>query len=213
MSKQPTKRLSRQERHDALLQATYECVVQKGLEGTTIRDIADYAQVTFGLIRHYFASKDELIEATYTAVTADMTKHAQIAAQQAGPDPADQLTAFVTASLSEPFVSREYLAFWSNFVGKVLFDPRTRALHNAGYWQYRNVLTRLVDQTLRQAGHQVSQSEVALAVVKVNAVIDGMWIESCLDVEAVQHVDLVQAGIDAVGAVLNVPLGAGVSAE
>jgi AcrR family transcriptional regulator len=206
MTKQAKKRLSRQERYDTLVDATYRCVAQNGLDGTTIRDIAELAGVTFGLIRHYFANKEELIEATYTTVTADMTKIAQIAAEQAGPDPAEKLSAFITASLSEPFVNPQYLAFWSNFVGKVLFDPRMRELHEQGFWRYRQVLTDLVTQTLTQAGQTPDQEALALAVIKVNAVIDGMWIEACLGVDALRGPDLAQAGIDAVAAVLEVPL-------
>lgn len=206
MAKQVKKRLSRQERYDTLIDATFRCVAQNGLDGTTIRDIAELAGVTFGLIRHYFANKEELIEATYSSVTADMTKHAQIAAQEAGSDPAEQLSAFVAASLSAPFVSPQYLAFWSNFIGKVLFDARMRELHEQGFWQYRQVLTDLVTRTLAQAGQNPDPDALALAVVKVNAVIDGMWIEACLGVDTLRDPDLTDAGIDAVGAVLGVPL-------
>lgn len=206
MAKQAKKRLSRQERYDTLIDATYRCVAQNGLEGTTIRDVAEFAGVTFGLIRHYFRNKEELIEATYTTITAGMTKHAHVAAEQAGPDPADQLFAFVKASLSEPFVSPHYLAFWSNFVGKVLFDPRMRALHEQGFWRYRQVLTDLVAQTLEQAGKPSDEEALALAVVKVNAVIDGLWIEACLGVDVLKESDLVQAGTDTVAAVLGVSI-------
>lgn len=204
MTKQATKRLSRQERYDTLIDATYRCVAQNGLEGTTIRDIAEFAGITFGLIRHYFRNKEELIEATYTTITADMTKHARVAAEQAGPDPADKLFAFVKASLSEPFVRPHYLAFWSNFVGKVLFDPRMRDLHEQGFWQYRQVLTDLVTQTLAQAGQPLDERRLSLTVVKVNAVIDGLWIEACLGVDELKGAELAQAGIDAVAAVLGV---------
>lgn len=205
MVKQAKKRLSRQERYDTLIDATYRCVAQNGLEGTTIRDIAEFAGVTFGLIRHYFRNKEELIEATYCAVTIDMTKHAHVAAEQAGPEAADKLFAFVRASLSDPFVSPHYLAFWSNFVGKVLFDPRMKELHEQGFWRYRQVLTDLVTQTLEQAGHPLEEEALSLTVVKVNAVIDGLWIESCLGVDTLQGPELAEAGIDAVAAVLGVP--------
>lgn len=203
------KRLSRQERYDTLIQATYRCVAQKGLDGTTVRDIADYAGVTFGLIRHYFASKDELIEATYATITAEMTRQARDAAAGSGPDPAQRLAAFVTASLSGPIVSAQYLAFWSNFVGKVLFDERMRALHKDGFLDYRKVLSDLVAQTLAQAGRPDDARSVRLAVIKVNAVIDGIWIEACLGVDSADTVvgaDLVDAGIDAVSAVLGLRL-------
>ncbi|MGO1119329.1 TetR/AcrR family transcriptional regulator [Rhodovibrionaceae bacterium A322] len=206
MTNKATKRLSRQERYDALIQATFACVAQKGLEGTTIRDIADYAGVTFGLIRHYFANKEELIETTYSVVTARMTSHAQVAATQAGPNPADQLAAFVAASLSEPLVTPQYLAFWSNFIGKILFDDRMKQLHRAGYWEHREILERLVRETLVQAGKDPSPQEVKLSVVQVNSVIDGLWVEACLDVDAIQGQYLIKAGIESISRLLEVSL-------
>ena len=89
-------------------------------------------------------------------------------------------------------------------MGKVLFDPRMRALHEQGFWRYRQVLTDLVSQTLEQAGKLTDDAALSLAVVKVNAVIDGLWIEACLGVDALKGPDLAQAGIDAVAAVLGV---------
>jgi AcrR family transcriptional regulator len=206
MSKQTTKRLSRQERNDTLIKATFECVAEKGLDGTTIRDIADYAGVTFGLIRHYFANKEELIEATYSTITAEMTRHAQVAAAHTGPDPAQQLRAFIAASLSEPFVSPQYLAFWSSFIGKILVDPHMKELHREGFLEYRMVLTDLVGKCLTQAGRSLSKPALELEVIKVNSIIDGFWIEACLDVPAAKERDLVGAGVAAVEAVLGLRL-------
>lgn len=135
-----------------------------------------------------------------------MTRHAQIAADAAGPDPARQLSAFVATSLRAPFASPDYLSFWSSFVGKILFDPHLRQLHRDGFWDLRHRLTSLVRQVLAQAGHPTDAAAVDRAVLKVNAIMDGLWIEASLGVETVAGEDLVSAGIDAVGAVLGVTM-------
>ena len=57
----PTRReLQKQERRNQLLDVARKLFAEKGLENTTIKDIADEAGVAQGLLYHYFRSKDEL---------------------------------------------------------------------------------------------------------------------------------------------------------
>lgn len=57
----PTRReLQKQERRNQLLDVARRLFAEKGLENTTIKDIADEADVAQGLLYHYFRSKDEL---------------------------------------------------------------------------------------------------------------------------------------------------------
>ena len=52
----------RQKTKEAILQATIECVNEEGLNGATIRKIAEYAGVNSSAISYYFGSRDALIE-------------------------------------------------------------------------------------------------------------------------------------------------------
>ena len=47
---------------EKILNATIQCIEQYGLEGTTIRRIADIADVNSAAISYYFRSKDKLVE-------------------------------------------------------------------------------------------------------------------------------------------------------
>jgi AcrR family transcriptional regulator len=46
----------------ALLQATFELFSERGFRQVKLTDIADRAQVSIGLIRHYYGSKDGLVD-------------------------------------------------------------------------------------------------------------------------------------------------------
>jgi AcrR family transcriptional regulator len=50
----------RDERYGHILRAAARVFARKGLQATTIADIATAAQVSHGLIYHYFASKEEI---------------------------------------------------------------------------------------------------------------------------------------------------------
>jgi AcrR family transcriptional regulator len=60
----PTRReLQAQERRNQLIDTALALFAEKGVEGTSIKDIAERAGVAQGLVYHYFASKDALFAA------------------------------------------------------------------------------------------------------------------------------------------------------
>jgi AcrR family transcriptional regulator len=56
----------RDERHEQILRAAAHVFARKGLEATTISDIAAAAHVSHGLAYHYFASKEEIFRQLIT---------------------------------------------------------------------------------------------------------------------------------------------------
>ncbi len=56
----------RDERHEQILRAAAHVFARKGLEATTISDIAAAAHVSHGLAYHYFASKEEIFKQLIT---------------------------------------------------------------------------------------------------------------------------------------------------
>jgi AcrR family transcriptional regulator len=56
----------RDERHEQILRAAAHVFARKGLEATTIADIAAAAGVSHGLAYHYFASKEEIFRQLIT---------------------------------------------------------------------------------------------------------------------------------------------------
>ncbi|MGH2730484.1 MAG: TetR/AcrR family transcriptional regulator, partial [Actinomycetota bacterium] len=53
----------RRDRRDDILKASLHLFAEKGFHGTSMRDIARAADITEGLIYHYFASKRDLFRA------------------------------------------------------------------------------------------------------------------------------------------------------
>ncbi len=57
-----TERKKRRNR-EALIRAAYQLVAEKGIDGTTMQDITERADVGLGTAYNYFSSKDELVTA------------------------------------------------------------------------------------------------------------------------------------------------------
>ncbi|MCJ9673516.1 TetR family transcriptional regulator, partial [Neorhizobium sp. SHOUNA12B] len=80
MNRRTYHRASEAERREDLIAATLDCIAEFGIQGATVRQIAMRAGVTGGLIRHYFSSKDQMLQAAYRKVMAGMTEAAVAAA-------------------------------------------------------------------------------------------------------------------------------------
>lgn len=61
---------NRDERYEQIMQALVCCVSKFGLEGTTLKNVADEAGLKRPLIRHHLGNRDDMIEALHNYVLA-----------------------------------------------------------------------------------------------------------------------------------------------
>jgi len=79
-------RLSPDRRREAIVEAALTVALRKGLDATTVRDVAAEMGTSSGLIHHYFASMDEVLAAAFErAATADLAMSAAAMAAADGP--------------------------------------------------------------------------------------------------------------------------------
>ena len=86
----------------ALIEATAQCLAEKGVAATSVRAICARAGVSAGLLTHYFDGVDALILATYRDVGEKVAAALEQAVAEAGPDPLDRLWAYIRANLQPP---------------------------------------------------------------------------------------------------------------
>jgi len=53
------------DKHIQIIETAEQLFSQKGYEGTTVRDIADHADINLAMISYYFGSKEKLLEALF----------------------------------------------------------------------------------------------------------------------------------------------------
>jgi AcrR family transcriptional regulator len=158
--------------------ATARCLARYGHAATSVRQICAEAGVSPGLLGHHFAGKDDLVARTYEFMAAEQ-KAALMAPVAAAPDDPDaRLDAFIQASFRPPVLEEEVLAVWLAFWSLVRTDPAVRALHRGIYADYRATLERFLGQAAASRGVRIDARRAALAL---SAVLDGLWLEWCLD--------------------------------
>ena len=200
------RRESATQRKEALIQAALGLIAEKGIGGATVRAIAQRADVTQGLIRHYFSSKEDLIAAAYeyhmdrmTELTATPVAAPEVTARQ-------RLGTFVAAGLTSPVMDTRSVTLWASFISSLRHDNNMRAMHQRTYYNFRNRLEVLIADALAEAGRPASERELRRMAIAGNAVIDGLWMEGGALPDAFETGELARIGLQSVGAIVGMKL-------
>ena len=165
-------------RRQSLIDATAKCLAEHGVAGASVRAICREAGVSPGLLTHYFSGIDELVTATYRDVGARVSQALGDAVAAAGTDPRARLEAYVVANFLPPVLDPQLLATWLAFWSLVKADAQVQAIHGELYQSYRSDMEALVAACL---GKRASKADIRLIAVAITALIDGLWLELCLD--------------------------------
>jgi AcrR family transcriptional regulator len=80
------KRMTPDQRREAIVEAALDVAVRKGLASTTVRDVAGQMGTSSGLIHHYFGSMDDVLAAAFERVAAqDLGLSAQAMGEASSP--------------------------------------------------------------------------------------------------------------------------------
>ncbi len=201
-----TKRREGNNRRQELIEATLNCIENEGLQGATVRKVADYAGVTNGLIRFYFSGKDELIRAAYAALLEQIYASARLNIEDAQLPVKERLRRFIEATLSFPIVSPRTVLLWANFLPLTYIDDEMAAIRSEGYVETTNILQPLIKASLAQENIIISELEAERSSIKINALIDGLWLEGSMAGYKFQNGELAQMGVETASAILAINL-------
>lgn len=205
------RRLSRQEqsnnRKNELVEATLRVIAAHGVKAATVRTIAEEANVTQGLIRYHFRSKDELIIAAYEKHMTDLISAASHGASQGDYSCAKRrLAMFVRASVMPPVIDAQVIAIWAGFFQMLFHSDSMRESHKKTYHLLRNHIKSLIADVFEQEGREVSEAELRQLSIACNGVLDGLWIEGGIIPDEFADNELVDTVIRAFSGMIQVDL-------
>lgn len=179
MSRRTYQRASEAVRRDDLITATLDCVAEFGIAGATVRQIAARAGVTGGLIRHYFDSKDQMLQAAYRQLMTQMCAPSHAIARENG-DAADCLRRFILANLTPPIADARTISLWAAFIGHIPIDPDLARIHREHYLAFLTSLDMLIVRCFQDLGRPIAEKQSRRLAVAINGLIDGLWLEGSL---------------------------------
>lgn len=177
-ARRPFRRESEEARRAALIQATLDCIAEGGPQAATVRAIALRAGVTQGLIRHYFATKEELIAAAHETLMSGLTEASAARLDELPGDPLARLAGLIANAVSPPVTDPRAMALWAASMQLVPRDAAMRAVHEATYLAFRDRLEALISEALRAAGKPAAPERTRALAIAGNALLDGLWIEA-----------------------------------
>ncbi|KPQ08393.1 MAG: TetR family transcriptional regulator [Rhodobacteraceae bacterium HLUCCA12] len=179
-ARRPYRREGEEARRAALIQATLDCIAEGGPQAATVRAIALRAGVTQGLIRHYFATKEELIAAAHESLMSRLTEASAARLDELPADPLARLSGFIANAVTPPVVDPRSMALWAASMQLVPRDPAMRAVHEGTYLAFRDRLEAMIAEALQAAGRQPPPGGTRALAIAGNALLDGLWIEGSL---------------------------------
>ncbi len=166
-------------RRQALIDATIECLKQYGHEGLSVRKISAQAEVSIGLINHHFPNKDELVAQAYRHFNSTLIAGLQRAVDLAPPSPRARLSAFIAATFSPPNLDQDVLTVWVVFWGWCRHSKQIRRVHDETYGAYLELMHAMLGDLEKEVGK--FELGLRLAAIGLTALLDGLWLEWCLD--------------------------------
>lgn len=165
-------------RRQSLVEASRRALATHGLAGASVRVICAEAGVSPGLLTHYFEGVDQLILETYRQVGEQVADAMERAVTEAPDGALDKLRAYIAASFRPPVLDRDLLSVWVVFWSLVRSNESIRRMHEDIYGLFRQKLETLMREALAE---QATDTKVRLSTVALTALVDGLWLELCLD--------------------------------
>lgn len=206
MTRRPFHHESEETRRQDLVAATLDAIAESGLKGATVREIAERAGVTPGLIRHYFVSKELMFQAAYRAVMLTMFETADHAAEIEGTSAISRLKVFVLANFKPPIVDPRNLSLWATFISQISVDPALAAIHREGYLAFRDRLEAHIGAALDESGRNLAPGELRYLAIAINGLMDGLWLEGSIAADLFGEGELAHVALSSVERLLGITL-------
>jgi len=165
-------------RRKLLIEATMRSIAKFGYAGTTIETICSEAQVSRGLINHHFGSKEELIRQSYKALRDEWVAATHGSVVDEFAEPEERLRALIRVSFGPTMFKQEYLGIWAGFWSAIGKSPALRKLNRELFDKDRETYQQIFEEIARKRGRTIDTRRAALSII---ALIDGFWLEWCLD--------------------------------
>lgn len=177
--------------------ATIACLKRDGHDGLSIRRISAQANVSIGLINHHFPTKDALVAEAYRYFNNELVGGLREAVARTSGTPREQLSTFFRASFSPPNLDSDVLAVWVVFWGMYRHSRDIQRVQSETYHSYVDLLRGMLADLERESGEL--RFNLRLAAIGLTALIDGLWLEWCLDPDSFEPgeaVALCEAWVD-----------------
>lgn len=162
-----------------LIKATLDSLMEEGVDGCSVRKICEKAKMAVGLVNYHFGTLNDLLAAAYLDLAFALMDQA-ISQSLSSNLPRQRLSIFINKTFSDAVLQRKILRAWVVFWGMIDRAPQIKQAHDLSNQAFRVFLEESFTQL--HAMQPVSPNP-RLAAIGLTAIMDGLWLESCLSSE------------------------------
>ncbi len=163
-----------QARRAQLAQAAYRAVVERGVDGLRLKDIADQAGITSAAVLYYYGSVDELIEEVYSRSMDRFIRLREEAAARHD-DPRDQLRACIDEGIATG-PDDEVARLLVELIPRSLRDPKVGEIDEELYDRQEAIYQAVLERGAERGLFRLADDAADLAAAFV-ALEDGFQLE------------------------------------
>lgn len=186
--------VNHEERREQIAEAMWRVILEKGMEGATVRNIAGEAGLSTGALRHYFKDQDELLVYAMRLVNERVEKRALGILQEDLP-PREKVIRVFLEIVPMDAERRAETDVWFTFQAHVRHRRDLEGIPEVGVYEAVSKMLSF----LEYEGVLKNGLDLTLETERLYSIIDGLALHAFLEPERLKT-DLVEALIrDSVG--------------
>ncbi len=174
-------------RRAQLTGAAYKVVAQKGYNDFTIKDIAEEAGLSTGLVHYYFKNKEDLLFKLLKEMNANLRDNLKKALTDLT-EPKDKLMAFCDEAFELVDKEKAYFYVLIDFWAQMNHDNRIRQANVKLFQSYRDEISSIIEEGIAKG--VFTAIDVKFTSVIIISLIQGTIIQYVIDNGAFDYREL-----------------------
>lgn len=163
-----------EDRREAILEATWQLIAERGFHAVRIADIAKVCGTSTGTVHYHFPGKSDVLTEALKYCMEQAFARQSVELKRID-DAHERLLKLIDMQLPRVGKVRDEWAIWMQYWAEATIRPEFRPAHNEFYSRWRETVERIIQRGQRQGVfREVDATEVAL---RLTAMTDGLAIQ------------------------------------
>lgn len=172
------KLVDHEERKKQIAEATCRMIVKSGMEGATVRNIAQEAGLSLGALRHYFSTQEELLIHAMMLVKERAEARIELITMQNLP-PKEMILQILLEIIPTNDVTLAEMEVWFAFIAYTKSKPEMQLAQDDGIFSAMVLLFNMMES----AGLLKSKLDKEIETERLYALVDGLALHAMLHPE------------------------------
>jgi len=159
-----------------IAEATWRVILEQGMKGASVRNIAKEANLSLGALRHYFSTQEELLIYAMELVKERATKRIQNIALKNLP-PKEMVVSMLMEIIPTNETTKAEMEVWLEFIFYFRTKGRTLESFNDGIYEGMKKMLGM----LQMKGFLKPGVDVEIETERLYALVDGLAIHAIID--------------------------------